>query len=129
VSDPQYPPIERRGSVLEMLALELAAARAAEKRDYRLMAVASAAWALLGWMPEYLADAISILGREEGLRFQEYAVSHKNRRLLRAEARGFARAIQMLTAAELLDERSLNQARNAVWLRSTPATHKEEEDG
>jgi hypothetical protein len=117
-TDFQYPPKERKGSVIEMLGLDLAAARAAEAKDYRLMAVASAAYALLGWDWWYLAEEISILGREEGRRFQEYAVSHKNRRLLRAEARGFARCLQMLEQAGVLNKRDLHEARNAVWLRS-----------
>jgi hypothetical protein len=117
----QYPPKERKGSVIEMLALDLAAARAAEEKNYRLMAVASAAYALLGWGWWYLAEEISILSREEGRRFQDYAVGHKNRRLLRAEARGFTRCLQMLEQAGLLNERDLHEARNHVWLRSRKA--------
>jgi hypothetical protein len=114
----QYPPKQRKGSTLEMLALDLAAARAAEAKDYRLMAVASAAYALLGWGWWYLAEEISILSPEEGRRFQDYAVANKNRRLLRAEARGFARCLQMLDGAGLLNESDLMRAKTAVWLRS-----------
>ena len=113
----QYPPKERKGTTAEMCALELAAARAAEARDFRLMAVASAAWELLGWGHWFLAEEISIMGREEGRRFQDYAVGHKDRRLLRAEARGFVRALQMLESAGLLNERDLHEARTAVWIR------------
>jgi hypothetical protein len=118
VSDSQYPPKERQGTTIEMLALDLAAARAAEATDHRLMRVASAAYALLGWGWWYLAEEISILSREEGRRFQQYAVSHKNRRLMRAEARGFVLCLQMLEQAGLLNERVLHEARNAVWIRS-----------
>jgi hypothetical protein len=119
--DGQFPPKERKGSVIEMLALDLAAARAAETKDWRLLGVAGAAYMLLGWGWWYLAEEISILSREEGRRLMEMSVSHKNRRLLRAEARGFARAIQMLERAGVLNERALHEARNAVWLRSKNA--------
>lgn len=103
------PEKERKGTTNEHFVLMAVAERAWLTRDYRLAAVVAATWTLLGWGIQWL-DCYKA-GREEWSRFLAAATYGKNRRLLRAEARGFARCLASLEAVGIVNDESVADAR------------------
>lgn len=106
--------------VTAMLALELLAIAAVKNDDLRSLAVVSEAWQDQGYTLESLADTLPGPRAESWDRIEK-ARYRRHRQKLRDQAQGLLYAVELLVAAGVLSERTINLAR---WPRRIAVDHR-----